>query len=70
MMLDINGATTVRDLLTNYPGAFDVLVSHGMCRECKVNPPPVPLEHFAQKHCGGNLKGLIEQIEAAINNKN
>lgn len=65
-MLNINGNTTVRDLLTEHPSACDVLVSHGMCQECKDNPPPVPLEHFAKTHCDGHLKNLIEQVEAAI----
>ena len=65
-MLTIDGKTTVRELLTEHPDAFDVLVSDGMCQDCKDNPPPVPLEHFAQKHCGGDLKKLIEQIESAI----
>ncbi len=49
-----------------HPQAFDVLVSHGMCQDCKDDPPPVPLEHFVQKHCNGDLKSFIEQVEAAI----
>ena len=65
-MLTIDGNTTVRDLLTKHPNAFDVLVSHGMCQECKDNPPPVPLEHFAQKHCDGDLKNLIDKVKTAI----
>ncbi len=65
-MLNIDGNTTVRDLLTAHPGTFDVLASHGMCQSCKDNPPPVPLEHFASKHCGGDLTGLIKQVEATI----
>ncbi len=62
-MFSIDGQTTVRELLTKHPCAFDVLVSYGMCQDCKDNPPPVPLEHFAQKHCGGDLHNLIEQIQ-------
>jgi hypothetical protein len=65
-MLIIDGNTTVRELLTVHPNAFDVLVSHGMCQDCKDHPPPVPLEHFAKKHCDGDLLSLIEQVEAAI----
>ena len=65
-MLNIDGNTTVRDLLTEHPNTFDVLVSHGMCQDCKDDAPPVPLEHFAKKHCGGDLKSLIEEVEAAI----
>ena len=65
-MLTIDGNTTVRDLLNQYPQAFDVLAAHGMCADCRHDPPPVPLEHFAKKHCGGNLSGLLEQIEVAM----
>ncbi len=61
----INGDLTVRELLGEYPEAFGVLAGHGMCADCKADPPPVPLEHFAQKHCGGDLAGLIKEIEAA-----
>jgi hypothetical protein len=69
-MLSIDGNTTVRELLTEHPIAFEVLVSHGMCQDCKDNPPLVPLEHFARKHCEGELKNLIEQVEAAIHDDN
>jgi hypothetical protein len=65
-MLNIDGNTTVRDLLTEHPRAFDVLASHGMCQSCKDDPPPVPLEHFAKKHCNGDLDGLIGQVHATI----
>lgn len=65
-MLTIDGDTTVRELLTEHPGAFDVLLSHGMCQDCKDDPPAVPLAHFAQKHCGGDLENLIDQIEATV----
>ena len=69
-MLNIDGNTTVRDLLTTYPAAFDVMASHGMCQSCKDNPPPVPLviqpNHFAHKHCGGDLAGLIAQVVSVI----
>ena len=65
-MLNIDGSTTVRELLTKHPGAFDVLASHGMCQSCKDNPPPVPLAHFAHKHCDGDLQNLINELEAAV----
>jgi hypothetical protein len=65
-MLTIDGNTTVRKLLTEHPSAFDVLVLHGMCQDCKDDPPLVPLQHFARKHCDGDLKSLIEQVESAI----
>ena len=65
MTMTLGGDTTVRELLTKHPNAFDVLASHGMCQSCKDNPPPVPLHHFAEKHCAGDLMGLIKQIEEA-----
>ena len=65
-MTKIEGTTTVRDLLTQHPVVFDVLVRHGMCEDCKADPPPVPLGHFAHKHCGGDIVGLIAEIESAI----
>ena len=65
-MQTIEAQTTVRDLLTTYPQTFEVLVSHGMCQDCKTNPPPVPLQHFADKHCAGNLTGLLVELATAI----
>ncbi len=63
-LLDAN--TTVRDLLSAYPQAFDVLVAHGMCADCKADPPPVPLQHFAEKHCEGKILDLLAELRAAI----
>lgn len=65
-MLALNGNTSVRDILTTHPETFPVFVKHGMCADCKADPPPVPLQHFAGKHCGGNLSGLIEELNVAI----
>lgn len=65
-MLNIDGNTTVRDLLTTHPNAFGVLASHGMCQSCRDNPPPVPLAHFARKHCDGDLENLIKQVKATL----
>lgn len=62
--LDAN--TTVRELLTAFPQSFDVLTAHGMCADCKDDPPPVPLRHFAQKHCDGDLPGLLAELDAVI----
>ncbi len=64
--MTLNSQTTVRDLLTNHPEAFGILAGHGMCEDCKHNPPPVPLQHFAAKHCGGNTEGLIRELQGAI----
>ncbi len=66
MAIDIHRDTTVRDLLTAYPAAFDVLASHGMCQSCKDDPPPVPIHHFAMKHCGGEVDRLIEEVKAVV----
>lgn len=65
-MLMMNGDTTVRDLLLANPNAFDVLLGHGMCADCRDDPPPVPLSHFAAKHCAGDLAGLLGELNQAI----
>lgn len=65
-MLTIGPATTVKDLLAAHPQVFPVLLSHGMCADCQAAPPPVPLGHFAEKHCGGNIDGLLEEFQQAI----
>ena len=58
--------TTVRELLTTHPEVFDILLGHGMCADCQDDPPPVPLHHFARKHCGGDVLGLIRELEALM----
>ena len=65
-MMSIDENTTVRDLLTACPQAFEVFLRHGMCEDCKADPPPVPLHHFARKHCGGDVPGLLEELNRAI----
>jgi hypothetical protein len=65
-MLAINESTTVRDLLAVHPEVFPVLVGHGMCEDCKADPPPVALGHFAAKHCSGDVRGLLEELKCAI----
>jgi hypothetical protein len=65
-MQAIHANTTVRELLTTFPQAFGVLAAHGMCADCKEDPPAVPIRHFAQKHCGGNIDGLLAEIHAVI----
>jgi hypothetical protein len=65
-MLSLEASTTVRDLVTTHPEAFSVLLKHGMCEDCKADPPPVPLGRFAAKHCGGDLSGLIEELGRVI----
>ena len=65
-MLAISASTTVKELLTAHPEVFPVLLGHGMCEDCQADPPPVPLGHFAAKHCGGNLAGLLAELEQAM----
>jgi hypothetical protein len=65
-MMVINGDTTVRELLMQHPEVFDVLADHGMCADCKIDPPPVPLHHFAGKHCSGDVEGLIVELRQAM----
>lgn len=64
-MLTIEPSTTVRDLLAAYPGTVDVLLRYGMCADCRSDPPPVPLAHFAAQHCGGDVAGLLREVKAA-----
>ncbi len=66
-MNSLDAATTVRDLIIKHPAAFSVLRGHGMCEDCKADPPTVPLQHFANKHCGGDVDGLIQELKMAIN---
>ena len=68
-VVNIDGATTVKELLDTHPGVFDILLAHGICESCQTAPPPVPLHHFATKHCGGNLNGLIAELEDKIQSK-
>lgn len=65
-MVALNESTTVRDLLTAHPHVFNVLLRHGMCEDCQADPPPVPLGHFARKHCGGDVEGLLGEIREAL----
>lgn len=62
MTLPLTPETTVRNLLTTHPELFAVLEKHGMCADCKADPPTVPLRHFAIKHCGGDMDGLIREL--------
>jgi hypothetical protein len=66
MRLAIDASTTVRELLRRHPEVFDVLLGHGMCEDCKADPPPVPLGHFANKHCAGDVAGLIAELQGAM----
>lgn len=52
--------------MTAYPQTFGILRSHGMCEDCKTNPPPVSLHHFANKHCAGDITGLLAELTATI----
>lgn len=65
-MLNIQPDSTVREILTTHPNTFDVFLRHGMCADCQNDPPPVPLHHFARKHCGGRIDALIEELMSVI----
>jgi len=64
MMID--GTTTVRSLVTAHPESFDVLMRHGMCADCRADPPEVPLSHFAAKHCNDDLTALLEELRRTL----
>ncbi len=65
-MVALTKETTVRELLTDHPEVFSVFLGHGMCADCEAAPPPVPLDHFAGKHCDGDIDGLLDEIRNAI----
>jgi hypothetical protein len=62
----IDGNTTVHDLLGRHPETFTVFLAHGMCADCQADPPPVPISHFAMKHCEGNLDELLGELRSAM----
>ncbi len=64
-MMTIDSSTTVRELVTAFPATFDVLLRHGMCPDCQADPPPVRLGHFAEKHCNGDVSGLLAELKGA-----
>ena len=64
--MTLTETTTVQELLTTHPQAAEVLLRHGMCDDCRDNPPPVPLCHFARKHCAGDIAGLLGELQSAI----
>lgn len=65
-VLMMNGDTTVRELLSTHPNVLDVLLGHGMCADCREDPPPVPLSHFAHEHCAGDLPSLLAELNEVI----
>lgn len=64
--MQLTPTTTVREVLTAFPQAAEVLLRHGMCADCQESPPPVPLHHFATKHCAGDVVGLIKELEPFV----
>ena len=64
--MQITPATTVKDILDRHPHLFSIFEARGMCEDCKVSPPPVPVGHFAMKHCGGDIEGLLAELERNI----
>ncbi len=64
--MEIGADTLVCDLLTRYPAVFDVFERHGMCTDCRAAPPPVPLGHFVNKHCNGDLPGFVQELRRRI----
>ena len=67
-MLNIEKDTTVRQLLAAHPGVFHVLLGRGMCADCQADPPAVPLQHFAAKHCAGDIDALLADLRGAVAN--
>ncbi len=65
----LTGDSLVRDILTECPDAFSVFEQYGMCDDCKVQPPPVPLHHFSTKH-GVALDQLISELTTTMTRNN
>ncbi len=65
-MASINAHDLVCDVLQKYPAAWAVFERHGMCEDCKTAPPPVPIQHFVDQHCNGNIFEFLQEIQHAI----
>ena len=52
----------VRDVLSNHPETWEVFERHGICCDCRKSPPPVPLQHFVDKHCEGRMDEFIQEL--------
>lgn len=55
----------VCDVLSQFPTTWDVFLRHGMCEDCKDSPPPVPIQHFVNKHCGGKTEMFLAELQEA-----
>lgn len=58
----------VCDVLKEYPVVWSVFERHGMCDDCKASPPPVPIQHFVDKHCNGDLEMFLGELQVAVGN--
>ncbi|MBI1388827.1 MAG: hypothetical protein GC154_10315 [bacterium] len=56
----------VCDVLQRHPEAFSVFERHGMCEDCRQSPPPVPIAHFAEKHCDGRVEAFISELSECV----
>ncbi|MGI6456886.1 MAG: hypothetical protein ACOX5R_14875 [bacterium] len=56
----------VCNVITNHPEAFTVFERHGMCEDCKMDPPPVSISHFANKHCEGRIEDFLRELNEQV----
>lgn len=56
----------VCDVLAKYPQTWDVFIRHGICEDCRQSPPPVPVSHFANKHCNGRIEMFLQELTNAV----
>lgn len=56
----------VCDVLANHTAAWEVFENHGICADCKHNPPPVPIQHFVDMHCDGRIDEFLHELNSAI----
>lgn len=55
----------VCDVLNQHASAWDVFERHGICEDCKQSPPPVPIQHFVDKHCEGRIEEFLNELNQA-----
>lgn len=66
----VQATDLVCDVFANHPSAFDVFERHGMCEDCKQSPPPVPVSHFVEKHCNGQIDAFLSELNDHIASSN
>ncbi len=56
----------VKDVLSTHAQAWAVFERHGICEDCRNDPPPVPIQHFVDTHCDGKIDEFLDELNTAI----